>query len=188
MTVVDTILRGGQVIHVQTRTVEQHDVGILNDKIVLNPTDATSIIDVAGSFISPGFIDAHMHVESTMLIPTSFAKLSLPHGTTSAIFDPHEIANVLGIEGIKLLLHDADNMPFDSFFAASSCVPASPLETSGTTLLADDLDWSNGFYSIIDQQKLFPMIITDNGKSGLLARTAVVRLDHPFRNKEDIVG
>ena len=60
--------------------------------------------------------------------------------------------------------------------------------SNSATLLADDLDWSNGFYSIIDQQKLFPMIITDNGKSGLLARTAVVRLDHPFRNKEDIVG
>ena len=164
MTVVDTILRGGQVIHVQTRTVEQHDVGILNDKIVLNPTDATSIIDVAGSFISPGFIDAHMHVESTMLIPTSFAKLSLPHGTTSAIFDPHEIANVLGIEGIKLLLHDADNMPFDSFFAASSCVPASPLETSGTTLLADDLEplFEDTRVIALAEMMNFPGVVNDD--------------------------
>ncbi|MBL6997693.1 MAG: adenine deaminase [Phycisphaerales bacterium] len=140
MTIVDTILRGGKLVNVQARTIDQVDVGIKDGRVILGATDATAIIDLNGSYISPGFIDAHMHVESTMLPPTSFAKLSLPHGTTAAIFDPHEIANVLGIAGIKLIMDDAKNIPFDAFFAASSCVPASPLETSGATLLAEDLE------------------------------------------------
>ncbi len=140
MTTVETILRGGKIINVQTRMIEEFDVGITDRKIVLGVTQAKEVIEVNGAFIAPGFIDAHMHVESTMLPPTSFAKLSLPHGTTSAVFDPHEIANVLGIPGIKLIMDDAKGIPFDAFFAASSCVPASPLETSGTTLLADDLE------------------------------------------------
>ncbi|MGY8753790.1 MAG: amidohydrolase family protein, partial [Phycisphaerales bacterium] len=140
MTKVNTIIRGGQVINVQTRSIEQISIGIDNGKIVLDATEADTYFDVEGAFIAPGFIDAHMHVESTMLPPTSFAKLTLPHGTTSAIFDPHEIANVLGIAGIKLIMDDAKNLPFDAFFAASSCVPASPFETSGATLLSDDLE------------------------------------------------
>ena len=140
MSTVDTILRGGQVVNVQSRSIEKMDVGIMGGKLVLNATDASTIINVEGAYIAPGFIDAHMHVESTMLPPTAFVKLALPHGTTSAVFDPHEIANVLGIAGIQLIMDDAKNIPFDAYFAASSCVPASPLETSGATLLSDDLE------------------------------------------------
>lgn len=140
MSQADTILRGGQVINVQTRTIENRDIGISDGRLVLGTSNAKTVVDVNGAFIAPGFIDAHMHVESTMLPPSSFAKLSLPHGTTAAVFDPHEIANVLGIDGIKLIMDDAKNIPFDAFFTASSCVPASPLETSGATLLADDLE------------------------------------------------
>ena len=140
MTKVDTILRGGRVINVQSRTIDCMDVGIKDGKIVLGATEAKTIVKLDGAYIAPGFIDAHMHVESTMLPPTSFAELSLPHGTTAAVFDPHEIANVLGITGIRLIMDDAKNIPFDAFFAASSCVPASALETSGATLLAEDLE------------------------------------------------
>ncbi len=140
MTKVDTILRGCKLVNVQSRDIDSIDVGIKDKRIVLGAETAETIIDLDGAYVSPGFIDAHMHVESTMLPPTSFAKLSLPHGTTAAIFDPHEIANVLGIKGIKLVMEDAMDIPFDAFFAASSCVPASPLETSGATLLADDLE------------------------------------------------
>ena len=93
MSKVDTILRGGQIINVHTRAIEQIDIGIADGKIVLGATDATQLIDLEGSYVAPGFIDAHMHVESTMLPPTSFAKLTLPHGTTSAIFD-HPSPNI----------------------------------------------------------------------------------------------
>ncbi len=140
MTEVDTILRGGQIVNVQTRSINAMDIGIKDGLFVLQPSSAKTIIELNGAFVAPGFIDAHMHVESTMLPPSSFASLALPHGTTSAIFDPHEIANVLGVKGIKLIMDDAEDIPFDAFFAASSCVPASPLETSGATLLAEDLE------------------------------------------------
>src|SRR6185436_9205132 len=95
---------------------------------------------LTGSYIAPGFIDAHMHVESTMLPPSEFVKLAAPHGTTGAVLDPHEIANVLGIPGIRYIMDDAANVPMHLMFAVSSCVPASPLETSGASLSAADLE------------------------------------------------
>ena len=136
----DILLQGGKVINVQTRSIDRVDVGIIGNTFDLNATDGEIVIDCSGSYISPGFIDAHMHVESTMLPPSSFATLSIPHGTTAVILDPHEIANVMGIAGIQLIMNDAVGLPLDCFFMASSCVPASPLETSGATLLADDLE------------------------------------------------
>ena len=136
---VDVLFRDAQVIDVSNRSIDRIDVGVSHDRIVVGAKDAKDIIYLDGAFLAPGFIDAHMHVESTMLPPTSFASLSVPHGTTTVILDPHEIANVLGIDGIKLIMEDAKNIPIDCFFTASSCVPASPFETSGATLLADDL-------------------------------------------------
>ncbi len=131
----DKVLRGGRVINVFTRSIDEADVAIVGDRIAgIGRYDGAEIFELDGAFIAPGFIDAHMHVESTMLPPSGFAELALPHGTTAAIFDPHEIANVLGIPGIRLLLQDAADVPLDCFFAASSCVPASPLETSGAVL------------------------------------------------------
>ena len=140
MSVADVILRGGKIINVHTQSIDCVDVGIIDDRITLDATEAETIVELDSAYVSPGFIDAHMHVESTMLPPSSFAKLALPHGTTAAVFDPHEIANVLGIAGIRLVIEDATQTPFDAYFSASSCVPASPLETSGATLLADDLE------------------------------------------------
>ena len=134
------MLLGGRVINVETRSIEQTNIGIVGDRLVFGAIDGKEVIDLEGAFVSPGFIDAHMHVESTMLPPSSFANLTVPHGTTTVILDPHEIANVMGIEGIKLVMDDAVGIPIDCFFTASSCVPASPLENSGATLLADDLE------------------------------------------------
>ncbi|VAX41510.1 Adenine deaminase, partial [hydrothermal vent metagenome] len=86
----------------------------------------------------PGLIDAHMHVESTMLMPSVFARLAIAHGTTAAVLDPHEIANVLGIPGIHLLMDDAQNAPIHPLWMASSCVPASHMETAGCALDTQD--------------------------------------------------
>ena len=164
MSQADFILRGGQVINVCTRSIETIDIGILGGRITFDATDAKVILELDGAYVSPGFIDAHMHVESTMLPPSSFAKLALPHGTTSAIFDPHEIANVLGIQGITLIMDNAKNIPFDAFFAASSCVPASPLETSGATLLADDLEplFEDERVVALAEMMNFPGVIRDD--------------------------
>jgi len=90
--------------------------------------------------ILPGFIDAHVHIESSMLSPSRFAEVVVPHGTTSVVSDPHEIANVMGIRGIKYMINDATSVPLNVYLTASSCVPATPFETSGATINADEVD------------------------------------------------
>lgn len=90
--------------------------------------------------VLPGFIDAHIHIESTMLTPAQFARIALRHGTTSVIADPHEIANVLGIEGVDFMIENASQIPFDFYFTAPSCVPATAFETSGAVLNHDDVE------------------------------------------------
>lgn len=87
-----------------------------------------------GHYILPGFIDAHVHIESSMLLPSRFAKVAVPHGTVAVVSDPHEIANVLGVKGIKYLIRDAEGVPLRFYFTAPSCVPATEFETSGASL------------------------------------------------------
>ena len=96
-------------------------------------------IDVSGLILLPGFIDGHMHLETTKLRLDEFARAALPWGTTTVVLDPHEIANVFGIEGIRALLHHADEVPLDAYVMVSSCVPASPFESSGATLTPEDI-------------------------------------------------
>lgn len=142
----DLLLAGGRVVNVFTGEIAPANVAVHmgpeGGRIagVGDYADAKQVVDVSGSFIAPGFIDAHMHVESTMLPPSEFVKLAVPHGTTGAVFDPHEIANVLGLAGIRYLMEDAEGLPFNAMWALSSCVPASHLETSGARLEAADLE------------------------------------------------
>ncbi|MEL7473990.1 MAG: adenine deaminase [Planctomycetota bacterium] len=137
----DLILRGARVLDVFQAEFFVADIAIRDGVIagVGQYDRAESVIDVAGRVVTPGLIDAHMHVESTMLRPSVFAPLALSKGTTGGVLDPHEIANVLGIDGIRWIMDDAETVPGRWVFAASSCVPASPHETSGARLEAEDL-------------------------------------------------
>ena len=99
-----------------------------------------SKIDVNGLMI-PGFIDSHIHIESSMITPAQFAKIAVRHGTTAAVCDPHEIANVLGIEGVEAMFENARQVPFNFYFTAPSCVPATPFETSGAILDSSDIEY-----------------------------------------------
>ncbi|MDP1661239.1 MAG: amidohydrolase family protein, partial [Phycisphaerales bacterium] len=137
----DLILSGARVVNVFNGQIEEGNIAIVGDRIAgIGPyTLACRTIDLGGAFVAPGFIDAHMHVESTFLPPSQFVRLAAPHGTTGAVFDPHEIANVLGLDGIRFLMDDAVGLPIHAMFALSSCVPASHLEHSGARLEADDL-------------------------------------------------
>ncbi|MCA9297173.1 MAG: adenine deaminase, partial [Phycisphaerales bacterium] len=143
----DCVLHHARLVNVFTRDV-QADVSIALHggwvaRIASSDEGAIAAresIDVGGSYVAPGFIDAHMHVESTMMRPSEFVRLAVPHGTTGVVFDPHEIANVCGIEGIRYLMDDARGLPMRIMFAASSCVPASHLETAGASLSAADLE------------------------------------------------
>jgi len=91
-------------------------------------------------YILPGLIDAHIHIESSMLIPSEFARLAVIHGTVATVSDPHEIANVLGVEGIRFMIANGKKVPFKFYFGASSCVPATPFETAGASLGVDEID------------------------------------------------
>src|SRR4030095_12471033 len=91
-------------------------------------------------FILPGFIDAHVHIESSMLVPAEFARLAVVHGTVATVSDPHEIANVCGIEGVEFMINNGKSVPFKFFFGAPSCVPATEFETAGASLNAKDVE------------------------------------------------
>ncbi|MCK5080363.1 MAG: adenine deaminase, partial [Bacteroidales bacterium] len=91
-------------------------------------------------YILPGFIDAHIHIESSMLIPSEFARLAVTHGTVATVSDPHEIANVMGIDGVKFMISNGRKVPFKFYFGASSCVPATPFETAGARLGPEEID------------------------------------------------
>lgn len=113
------------------------------------------------NFILPGFIDAHVHVESSMLVPSEFARLASSHGTVATVSDPHEIANVLGIPGIEYMLNDARKVPFKFFFGASSCVPATKFETAGAALSALEIDGllSRGEIKYLSEMMNYPGVI-----------------------------
>lgn len=141
----DLLLAGGRVVNVFTCEVIPASVAVRGGRIaaVLPPDRrpaARRTIDLGGSYLAPGLIDAHMHVESTMLPPSEFVKLAAPHGTTGVVLDPHEIANVLGIPGIEALMRNASGLPMDIRFALSSCVPSCHLETSGARIESADLE------------------------------------------------
>ncbi len=101
----------------------------------------TRIEKQADTFLLPGFIDSHIHIESSMLVPSEFARLAVVHGTVATVSDPHEIANVLGIKGVEFMIENGKQVPFKFFFGAPSCVPATPFETAGAAFSTDDLDY-----------------------------------------------
>ena len=138
-----TLLKNGYVLNVFTDSVESADVLIDDDKIIgvgnYSDEDADIVEDVCGKYITPGFIDGHIHIESTMLTPAELAKICLSCGTTTIIADPHEIANVCGRDGISYMLEASKEIPLKVFITLPSCVPASPFDESGANLYAGDL-------------------------------------------------
>ena len=137
----DLVIKGAQVLDVVTATLFESDVAICGDTIVgtFASYDGVETIDGRGLTVVPGFIDSHLHIESSLLTPLEFDRCVLPHGVTTAIWDPHEIANVLGQGGIEYALAGAEAALMDIRVNLSSCVPASPLETSGARLEIEHL-------------------------------------------------
>jgi len=132
---VDLLLRDARILDVFSGSIFRGDVAILSGRIVgFGADDPHEVRDLAGRIVIPGLIDAHVHIESSQLSPAGFVRAVLPHGTTCIIADPHEIANVLGIAGIRYMLAATEHLPFRAYFMAPSCVPASPFETSGAVI------------------------------------------------------
>ena len=137
----DLLLKNGKIINVFSGEIYTTDVVIYKDMIVGlgEGYNAVKEIDVSGCYLSPGFMDGHIHLESSMVKISEFAKTVVPMGTTSVIIDPHEIANVLGLEGIRYMLESSKYNPLNIFMMLPSCVPASSLGTSGADLSVNDL-------------------------------------------------
>ncbi len=125
----------GQFVDLNTRSVYPARLEIREGRI----TSITSIDSAPDNYILPGFVDAHIHIESSMLIPSQFAKIAVGHGTVATVSDPHEIANVLGMKGVDFMIDDAAKVPLKFFFGAPSCVPPTQFETSGAEINSDDI-------------------------------------------------
>jgi len=138
--VADLLIKNGRVVDVFSGEIEKKDVAVFRGVIIgFGDYRAREIIDVKGDFLCPGLIDGHVHVESSMVTIPEFARAVLPNGTTSVVIDPHEIANVLGQEGIRFMAESAKGISLNVFIMVPSCVPATHMETSGATLKAADL-------------------------------------------------
>ncbi len=137
----DLVLRNGRVVNVFTGEIVEADVAIAGDTIVGLGAgyEGRETVDLQGRYLCPGLIDAHVHIESSMVTPPQFARAVVPRGTTSVVCDPHEIANVAGLAGIRYMLDASEGLPLTVFVNASSCVPATPMGTAGATLTAEDL-------------------------------------------------
>lgn len=137
----DLLLTNLQLVNVHTGEIYPSEIAIAGTRIVGvgSGYSATETIDLGGRYVAPGLMDAHVHIESSLCTPPEFAKAVLAHGVTTVITDPHEIANVLGLEGIRFMLNAARHGALSMYVMASSCVPATHMETSGAALEADDL-------------------------------------------------
>ena len=137
----DLVIRGGKVLSVFTREWLETDVAIVDGWIAgLGDYEGRETIDASGKWVVPGFVDAHVHIESSKMLADEFARLVLPFGTTAVVADPHEVANVLGTDGVHWLLDATAGLPLDVYFMASSCVPASHFESPRRALTEGDLD------------------------------------------------
>lgn len=173
---VDLILRGGTIVDVVAKRCYGGDV-LINDGLIQNVTRTSSTqtaaetLDVTGQYVIPGFIDPHLHIESSLLSPLEFARTAVGRGTTAVFVDPHEIANVAGREGINLFLQQAEIAPLDIYIGIPSCVPATDFEDTGAALNVADIEEllpHPRVYGLAEMMN-FPGIIHDIGE----ARTKV---------------
>lgn len=159
---VDLLIKNGRIVDVFSGQIETRDVAIFDGRIVgFGDYPAKKIMDVEGDFLCPGLIDGHLHVESSMVGIPEFARAVLPHGTTTVIIDPHEIANVWGAEGVRFMAESAREIPLNVFIMIPSCVPATHLETSGAELKVEEIEtllkepWAIGLAEMMN----FPGVI-----------------------------
>src|SRR6266581_1947735 len=136
----ELLFKNATLVNVLSGEIYATDVAVDDGRIIgLGEYEARKVIDLAGAYLAPSLIDAHFHVESSMLTAAEFARAVVPHGTGAVVIDPHEYANVLGLEGVRYILESSKDLPLDFFIMLPSCVPATPFETAGARVTADDL-------------------------------------------------
>jgi len=172
----DFCIINARMINVFSGDVERRDIAVARGKVVgFGAYEAHETVDADGAFVAPGFIDPHVHIESAMVSVTEFARAVLPFGTTTVVADPHEIANVMGREGIAYMLASAEDQPMHVYYTLPSCVPATAMESSGAKLDADDLEvfLDNPRIVALAEMMNFPGVI--NGDPAVLAKVEIAR-------------
>jgi adenine deaminase len=138
--IADTVIKNGKIVDVFNQEIMKADVAIADGVFAgIGKYEGKETIDAGGKYILPGFIDGHVHIESAMVTPDQFANVVLPHGVTTVIADPHEIANVSGEEGVNFMIKASESIPLNVYFGIPSCVPAAPFESNGATLTAKEM-------------------------------------------------
>src|SRR5258706_13959752 len=136
----ELLFKNANLVNVLSGEIHRAHVAVEDGRVIgLGDYDAKKVIDLAGAYLAPSLIDGHFHVESSMLTMPEFARAVVPHGTGAVVIDPHEYANVLGLDGIRYVLESTRNLPIDFFIMLPSCVPATAFETAGPRLTANDL-------------------------------------------------
>jgi len=136
----ELLFQNARVVNVFSGEIHEANVAVEDGRIVgFGDYQARKVINLRGAYLAPSLIDGHFHVESSMLTAPEFARAVVPHGTGTVVIDPHEYANVLGLDGIRYVLESTKNLPVDFFIMLPSCVPATHLETAGARITADDL-------------------------------------------------
>jgi adenine deaminase len=134
----DLVLRGGKIIDVRNHKIIESNLGIKDGYIVgIGDYEGENVVELEGKYVSPGFTDSHLHIESSMLTPAEYAKIAVPFGVTTLIADPHEIVNVCGEAGLKFMIEQSKNLPVDIYYVLPSCVPATPFDDAGCVIDGD---------------------------------------------------
>ncbi len=170
----------GNIIDVVNKKLFPGTIYVKNGKI--EKIIQASVLDYSG-YILPGLIDSHIHIESSMVVPSEFARTAVTHGTVATVSDPHEIANVLGVDGIDFMINNGKQVPFKFFFGAPSCVPATDFETSGAVINADDIDkmLSKDDIYYLSEMMNFPGVIHEN-------KDVMAKLKAAVKNNKTIDG
>ena len=169
----------GNIVDILNKRIFKGEVEVKNGKIL----QITAVDHHQENFILPGFIDAHIHIESSMLVPSEFAKIAVKHGTVATVSDPHEIANVLGVKGVNFMIENGKEVPLKFNFGAPSCVPATSFESAGAIINADDIKlmMENSDIKYLAEMMNYPGVLFDDAE-------VLAKIQHAKNNNKPIDG
>ena len=175
----DLVLKNAKYLNVFSNEFLCGDIAVANGLIAgVGKYDGKTEIDVSGKLVLPGFIDAHIHLESSMVTPAEFAKAVVAHGTTTVITDPHEITNVMGIDGVEYMIQTSQNLPIDVHFMMPSCVPATEIDESGAELDCKDIDLYLDNKKVLGLAEMMNYVGVINGDKNVLSKIVTSQAHH----------
>lgn len=175
----DLVLKNAKYLNVFSNEFLCGDIAVANGVIAgVGKYDGKTEIDVSGKLVLPGFIDAHIHLESSMVTPAEFAKAVVAHGTTTVITDPHEITNVMGIDGVEYMIQASQNLPIDVHFMMPSCVPATEIDESGAELDCKDIDLYLDNKKVLGLAEMMNYVGVINGDKNVLSKIVISQAHH----------